>query len=347
MNTLAVVILAAGQGTRMQSNKQKILHEVGGRPMVAHVFEAADQIADLPPLLVVGPGEEGTRKLFGERAGYVTQPEQLGTGHATMMAAPLLEGRSDQVLVAYGDMPLLRAETMRRLSEKQSSSGAAIVMLSVMGDPSSSFGRIVRVEDGRVNEIVEVAEARQRPDPDLYLSITELNAGVYCFDGPWLWQNIQNLPLQQARSGQEYYLTDMIGLAVAQGKLVEAIVVEDDAECLGAGTRAELVAVEKAFRERANEYWLANGVTLVDPTNIYLDQTITIGPDTVIWPNTFVQGDTIIGRDCVLGPNTIIRDSRVGDGCHIEQAVVERSVVEPGTIVQPFSHLQDREAEPN
>jgi len=345
MSTLAVVILAAGQGTRMHSKKQKILHDVGGRPMVAHIFEAADQVATVPPLLVVGPGEEGMRELFGERASYVTQPEQLGTGHATMMAGSILEGRSDQVLVAYGDMPLLRSETMRQLSEKQSSSGAAVAMLSVMGEANSSFGRIVRDQDGHVVEIVEVAEAKRRSDPERWLSILELNAGVYCFDGPWLWQNIRNLPLQQARSGQEYYLTDMVGLAVEQSRLVETIVVEDAAECLGAGTRAELVAVEKAFRQRANDYWLANGVTLVDPTHIYLDQTITIGQDTIIWPGTYLQGHTIIGRDCMLGPNTIIRDSQVGDGCHIELSVVERSVVEPGTILQPFSHLQNRKVE--
>ncbi len=162
--TLAVVILAAGQGTRMNSKKQKILHDVGGKPMVQHVFEAAAAVADLPPVLVVGPGEDGVQGLFGDKASYVVQPQQLGTGHATMMAKALLEGKADQVIVTYGDMPLLRSATLARLAEVQSDLGAALTMLSLIGDPESSFGRVARDETGRVAEIVEVAEARKRPN---------------------------------------------------------------------------------------------------------------------------------------------------------------------------------------
>jgi bifunctional UDP-N-acetylglucosamine pyrophosphorylase/glucosamine-1-phosphate N-acetyltransferase len=343
MAELAVVILAAGKGTRMLSRRQKILHEVGGQPMVSHVFESALKVADLPPLLVVGPGEDGVQELFGERASYVLQPEQLGTGHATMMAAPLLEGRSRQVLVTYADMPLLRADTMVDLAERQRVNGAAVVMLTVMGEPSSTFGRVVRGQAGQVVEIVEVAEARQRPEAQTLLAILEHNAGVYCFDADWLWQNLPDLPLRQARGGQEYYLTDLVGLAVSQDQPVEAQVVEDADECLGAGTRAELVAVEKAFRQRANARWLSAGVTLIDPESTYIDQTVSIGQDTVIWPNTYLQGQTTIGRDNVLGPNTIIRDATLGDGCRVEGAVVERCQLGDGAAVWPFTHIVDGE----
>lgn len=341
MANLAVVILAAGLGTRMQSKKQKILHEVGGRPMVAHVFEAAASISTSRPVLVIGPGEEGALALFGERAEYVVQPQQLGTGHATMMAEPVLRERADQVLVAYGDMPLLRAETMIQLAQRQAETEAAMVMLTVLGDPDSSFGRVVRGKDGRVIEIVEVAEAKQRPDEEELLVIRELNAGVYCFDAQWLWLNLSHLPLRQARTGQEYYLTDMVGLAVAQGRRVEAITVADPDECLGAGTRTELLAVEKAFRRRANTYWLEHGVTLMDPETIYIDQTVKISRDTIIWPNTYLQGNTQIDEDCVIGPNVIIRDAWIGKGCQVVQAVVEKTSLEPGTVVEPFSHLLD------
>ena len=148
--SLAVVILAAGQGTRMKSKTQKILHDVGGKPMVQHVFEAAGSIADLPPVLVVGPGEEGVFALFGNSASYVVQPEQLGTGHATQVAKSLLQGAVDQVLVTYGDMPLLRASTMRQLADAQQSKAAAIALLSVKGDPHSSFGRVIRDDNGAV-----------------------------------------------------------------------------------------------------------------------------------------------------------------------------------------------------
>jgi bifunctional UDP-N-acetylglucosamine pyrophosphorylase/glucosamine-1-phosphate N-acetyltransferase len=332
---IAVVLLAAGQGVRMNSNKQKILHEVGGRPMVLHAFLAAEAVADLPPLLVVGPNETGVRALIGDRAAYAVQPEALGTGHATRMAADALRGRADQVIVTYGDMPLLRAETMRRLAEAQGESGAVVALLSVPGEPSSSFGRVVRDEFGRVREIVEVAEARRRPEADELLAIRELNAGVYCFDGDWLWATIDQLPIRQARRGNEYYLTDLIEMAVAQGRGVVAVMADDSDEGLGAGTRAEMVAVERAFRRRVNARWLDSGVTLVEPDATYIGPDVIIGRDTIIWPNTFLQGRATIGAECVIGPNTIVRDAAVGDRCRIEQLLIEGIVVPDGTTARP------------
>ncbi|MCP4356578.1 MAG: NTP transferase domain-containing protein [Chloroflexi bacterium] len=340
--TLAIVLLAAGKGTRMNSKTQKILHEVGGKPMVAHIFEAAEAAADLPPVLVVGPGAGGVRALFGERADYAVQAEQLGTGHAAMMAETAVKNKATQVIVTYGDMPLLRADTLRRLATMQADTIATVTMLTVLGSPESSFGRVVRGEDGGVAEIVEATEARQRPNTAELLNICELNVGVYCFEADFLWDNIHDLPLRQARNGQEYYLTDMIETAARQGRRVEAIVTEDTAESLGAGTRAELVAVEKAFRQRANTKWLANGVTLIDPNTTFIDQDVQIGPDTVIWPNSYVQGQTVIGEDCVIGPNTILRNAQVGAGCRIEQAAVENGVVAEGTAVEPFSVIGSR-----
>lgn len=337
--SLAVVILAAGQGTRMKSKTQKILHDVGGKPMVQHVFEAADSIAGRPPVLVVGPGDEGVFALFGNSASYVVQPEQLGTGHATQMAKSLLQGEVEQVLVTYGDMPLLRASTMRQLADAQRSKAAAIALLSVQGDPHSSFGRVIRDDKGEVVEIVEVSEARQRPDTEEILAVTELNAGIYCFDSSWLWDHIDHLPIRQARSGQEYYLTDMVEMAVNQGRSVVALSIEDVDECLGAGTRSELVLVEKAFRRRANQYWLDRGVTLIDPNSTYIDQDVIIGKDTVIWPNTYLQGNTSIGEDCIVGPNTIVRHAHLGTGCTVEQAQVENITLPEGTRIKPFTWI--------
>ena len=338
--TLAVVLLAAGHGSRMQSQKQKVLHEVGGKPMVEHVFEAAAAVADLRPVLVVGPGEEGARRLLGDAARYVVQQERLGTGHAALVARDTLRGRAEQVLVAYGDMPLLRAGTFRRLAATQAEQGAAIAMLTVMGDRDSSFGRVIRDGSGRVAEIVEVAEAHLRDDTEAILSTRELNVGVYCFDAPWLWEQLPNLPLREAREGPEYYVTDMVGIAVAQGRAVEAVIVDDADEGLSAGTREELAAVEKAFRRRASEKWLAAGVTLVDPDATYIDPDVTIGQDTVIWPNTYVQGTAVVGEGCVLGPNSVIRNAEIGDGCRVPQAVVENVSLASGTEVAPFTCLQ-------
>jgi bifunctional UDP-N-acetylglucosamine pyrophosphorylase/glucosamine-1-phosphate N-acetyltransferase len=231
-------------------------------------------------------------------------------------------------------------ETMATLAEKQEQSGGAIAMLSVIGDTESSFGRVVRDENGAVSEIVEVAEARQRPNKDELLAIRELNAGVYCFEGPWLWANIDSLPLRQARNGQEYYLTDMVQMAVEQERWVEALIVQDEDECLGAGTRQEMVAVERAFRNRANQRWMDHGVTLVDPDSIYIDQDVIIGQDTIIWPNSYIQGQSEVGPDCVIGPNTIIRSAQIGAGCRIEQARVENASLDEGIAVAPFTVIK-------
>jgi bifunctional UDP-N-acetylglucosamine pyrophosphorylase / glucosamine-1-phosphate N-acetyltransferase len=341
MTTTAIVLLAAGQGTRMNSKYQKILHQVGGKPMVLHLFEAAEAIADLPPVVVVGPGGDGVRHLLGERATYVVQAEQLGTGHAALMAQPLLAGQTDQVIITYGDMPLLRRETLHRLAQRQADSDATIVMLTVLGSPDSAFGRVVRGDEDQVMEIVEVAEAKKRPNPDTILNIRELNAGVYCFAADWLWHHLDKLPLRQARSGPEYYLTDLIETAVGQNRHVEALITDDADECLGAGTRTELVAVEKAFRRRANQRWLDNGVTLIDPDTTYIDPDVIIGQDTVIWPNSYIQGDSTIGADCIIGPNTIIRSATIGNGCRIVQSTIERVFIEDGRQVGPFSHIWD------
>ncbi len=281
------------------------------------------------------------RALLGERAAYVVQAEQLGTGHATMMAEALLKGQAMQVIVTYGDMPLLRAETLRRLATMQAETIATITMLTVLGDAASAFGRIVRGEDGSVREIVEVAEAKRRPDSEALLNTREQNVGVYCFDADFLWSNIHELPARQARSGTEYYLTDLIDTAVRQNLRVEAVITDVPDEGLGAGTRAELVAVEKAFRRRANAYWLAHGVTLIDPDSTYIDPDVQIGQDTIIWPNSYLQGKTAVGADCVIGPNTILRDARVDDGCRVEMALVVKTEVAAGTAVTPFSVISN------
>ncbi len=319
----------------MNSSKQKILHEVGGRPMVLHAFLAAEAAADLPPVLVVGPGETGVQALIGDRALYAVQPEALGTGHATRMAADVLRGRADQVIVTYGDMPLLRTETMCRLADTQRESGAVVALLSVFGEVDSTFGRVVRDAAGGVGEIIEVAEARQRPNAAELLAIGELNAGVYCFDGDWLWANLDRLPVREARGRTEYYLTDLIALAGEQGCGVVGLMTGDADEGLGAGTRAEMVEVERAFRRRVNAYWLAHGVTLVEPDATYIGPDVTIGRDTVIWPNTFLQGRTTLGEECVIGPNAILRDVTVGDRCRIEQLLLEGRAVPDGTTARP------------
>jgi len=340
MTKLAVVILAAGHGTRMISQKNKVLHEVGGSPMIELAVESSIAVSDVPPVVVVSPYDTDVRSLIGDRVVYVEQEQQMGTGHATMMAADDLRGISEQVLVTYADMPLLRPETMARLAVKQKTNDAAVAILVVTGDPASSFGRVITNPEGHVVEIVEVAEARRLANAEELLQIRDHNAGVYCFDSEWLWSNITALPLRQARDNEEYYLTDMVGLAVSQGLLVEAIAVDDPDECLGAGTRQELAVVESAMKRRINKEWMDSGVTILDPEVTYIDKTVTIGKDTILRPNTYLQGTTRIGANCLVGPNATIRNSQIGDGCRIEQAIVENATIDEGTLLEPFSLIQ-------
>ena len=311
--------------------------------MVQHVFDSVASLSVLPPVMVVGANEMGVQELFGDDAAYTVQAERLGTGHATLMAREAAQGRSQQVVVTYGDIPLIRAETYRKLAERQAESGAAVVILSVKGEPDSSFGRIVRNTDNDVIEICEVAEAKQRANSEELLNIRELNVGIYCFDADFLWNNLDRLPLRQARSGEEYYLTDMVSLAVEGGFKVDALTTDDPNESLGAGTRAEMVAVERAFRDRAVQKHLANGVTIVDPASTYIDPDVVIGQDTVIMPGCHLQGDSVIGEDCLIGPHTVIRSAEIGDRCELELCVLEDIVLEDDTTLPPFTHALPEE----
>ncbi|MBM2849508.1 MAG: glmU, partial [Anaerolineales bacterium] len=260
---LAVVILAAGQGTRMKSSRPKVLHRLGGQPLVEYALAAAQSLTDQRPVLVIGHGADAVRSALGERVVYVAQAEQLGTGHAVQQAAPLLKGRSDYVVVTYSDMPLIRVESLHALAETQARHLGPLTMLTVMASHPSDFGRVVRDETGKVLAIVEVAQATPEQK-----RIIELNPGAYCFKADWLWATLPRLPLSPKG---EYYLTDLIGLAVAEGGDVATVVSEDEAEAIGINTRAQLAEAEAALRQRVNERWMAEGVTLIDPATTYIE----------------------------------------------------------------------------
>ncbi|MHB1296130.1 MAG: bifunctional UDP-N-acetylglucosamine diphosphorylase/glucosamine-1-phosphate N-acetyltransferase GlmU [Anaerolineae bacterium] len=333
MSTLAAVILAAGQGTRMRSSLPKVLHPVCGVPMVLWSVGNARKLGAEPVVLVVGVGADAVRAAVGDGVLYAEQAQQLGTGHAALQARDLLAGRSEAVLVLYGDMPNLRIETLERLVALHRESAPAITMLTVLSDDAMGFGRIVRDGDGRVREIVEEAVAT----PEI-LALKELNCGVYCFDADWLWRNLPLVPVTQPKG--EYYLTDTVGLAVNQGLLVQAVTINDVAEVQGINTRVHLARSERIMRERTSERLMLSGVTLIDPASTYVDATVQVGRDTVIQPNTYLYGATVVGEGCVLGPNTMVRDSRVGNGCRILSSVLEGAEVEDGVDIGPFAHLR-------
>lgn len=330
--TLQSIILAAGQGTRMRSNLPKVLHPLLGKPLVYYSLNAAQKVSGITPVMVIGHGGEEVRQVVGGAARFVLQEPQLGTGHAVQQTMRLLQGHSDQVLVTYADMPLLRAETFEQLVEAHQSHKGPITLLTVVEDDPRGFGRIVRNEGGNVTAIVEEAEASLEQ-----LEIKELNASVYCFDSSWLWDNIESIPL--SKKG-EYYLTELVGLAVQQDLPVQALVLEDSEEAIGINSRVHLAEAEVILRERINRDWMLAGVTLVDPAATYIEPEVRIGQDTVIWPNTFLQGSTTIGEQCTIGPNTIIKDTRVGNRCEILSSVLDRAVLEDEVDIGPFAHLR-------
>ena len=330
---LAVVILAAGQGTRMRSRLTKVLHPLGGRPLVTYTVETARALTDTRPVMVIGHGSEALQETVGDAVVFVVQAEQRGTGHAVLLAREVLQGRADLVLVTYADMPLLTVETLRRLVERQQANAGPITMLALLHENPRGFGRVIRDEDGAVTQVVE--EAVATPEQ---LAIRELNAGVYCFDADWLWSHVDRIPLSLPK--REYYLPDLIGMAVAEGRRVEAIVTEDADETLGINTRVHLAEAEAALRRRINHDWMLAGVTIADPATTYIEPGVTIGADTTIRPNTHLRGETTIGEGCDIGPNTIIVDCQIGDRCRALNSVLEQAVMEDDSDVGPFGHLR-------
>jgi bifunctional UDP-N-acetylglucosamine pyrophosphorylase/glucosamine-1-phosphate N-acetyltransferase len=330
---LAAVILAAGYSTRFKSFLTKVMHPVAGRPMLSYSIESVSSLGVRHPIVVVGHGSERVREFLGKGPSYVEQSEQLGTGHAVLQARPVLEGRSRAVLVLYGDMPLLKAQTLRRLVELHQTGDTPVTMLTVLSDNSMGFGRILRdARDNRVMGIVE--EAVATPEQ---LAIRELNVGVYCFEAPWLWQHLPQICLSPKG---EYYLTDLVGMAADEGRGVQTSTIDDVTEVQGINTRVHLAQAEAVMRCRINERWMLAGVTLIHPETVYIDADVTLGQDTTILPNTHLTGKTTIGRDCFIGPNTLIDNSAVGDGCVIRFSIVEGATVENEVDVGPFAHLR-------
>ena len=328
--SIAVVILAAGIGTRMKSDLPKVLHRVCGRPMVAYVVDAARELTGTRPLVVVGYGAEQVRQALGESADTVLQEPQLGTGHAMLQAHSMLEGRTDTVLVMYGDTPFISAETLRAMLERHTSENASATLLTFRPHDPLHLGRIVRNETGHVRAIVEFKEATPEQ-----LAIREVNSGIKCFQADWLWAHLPKLPVKHG----ERYLTDLIEMAVDESRTVAALEADAD-EVLGIDDRARLAWAEAKMRAHINEQLMLSGVTLIDPATTYIEAGVTVGADTVILPNTHLRGETVIGQHCEIGPNCVVADSTLGDRCVVKASFFEGATLEDDVDVGPFAHLR-------
>ena len=330
---VTAVLLAAGQGTRMKSDLPKVLHPLCGKPMLWHVLEALKPATTETPVVIVGHGAEAVKSYVGDRAECILQEPQLGTAHAAMQAEPSLRGKSDLLIVTYADMPLLRGETFQRLVETQRRNPGPFSLLTVIADDPRGFGRIVRKVDGTVEAIVEeyVATPEQR-------AINELNVGAYCFNADWLWDALHRIEKNPKKG--EYYLTDIVELAVKEDLPVQAVVHDDFIETIGINTRVHLSEAEAALRARINREHMLNGVSMMDPGSTYIEADVKIGKDTTILPNTYLHGSTEIGEENVIGPNTIIRNSRIGNRCKVLASVLEGAVLEDDVDTGPFARLR-------
>ncbi|MBC8334906.1 MAG: bifunctional UDP-N-acetylglucosamine diphosphorylase/glucosamine-1-phosphate N-acetyltransferase GlmU [Anaerolineales bacterium] len=326
------IILAAGQGTRMKSELPKVLHSVCGKPMLWHALQAAQSVTDETPVMIIGHGANQVRAVVGDAARFVVQAERLGTGHAVQQAESTLKGNTDLVLVSSADMPLLTSETFNEMIRLQKENDGPMTMLTIISDDPRGFGRIIRMEDGNVQAIVEEPQATIEQ-----MAIKELNVGAYCFDAKWLWDALERIPLSPKG---EYYLTDTVGLAVEAGMKVQSLTLEDPVEAVGVNTRIHLSEAEAGMRLRVNRLHMLKGVTMIDPQSVHIGMDVEIGQDTVIHPNTYLRGETKIGAGCEIGPNTIITDCTIGDRCEILSSVLEKARLEDDVDMGPFARLR-------
>lgn len=333
MAGLLTVIMAAGKGTRMKSALPKVLHRVGGKPMINHVLKAAEVAGSSRNIVIVGFGGETVKEALRGQAEFVEQKEQLGTGHAVMQAVPLLEGFDGTVMVINGDAALLTGNLLTRFCREHERSGAKATILTAKMPDATGYGRVVRRTDGSVDKVVEHKDASSEER-----AIREINAGIYCFDCKSLLMSLRAVTCDNAQG--EYYLPDVVKILNERGQKVCAVTAEDYEETLGINSKLELAAAEKILRRRKNNELMDGGVTIMDPSSTFVDMDVIIGKDTVIYPFTWLEGDTRVGEGCEIGPNTRFTDAKIGDRVTAHFSYGHECEIEDGVVLGPYVHLR-------
>ncbi|HZG03936.1 MAG TPA: bifunctional UDP-N-acetylglucosamine diphosphorylase/glucosamine-1-phosphate N-acetyltransferase GlmU [Streptomyces sp.] len=336
----AVVVLAAGEGTRMKSARPKVLHDICGRSLVGHVVAASRELAPEHLVVVVGHGrEQVTEHLAALDAEVRTavQHEQRGTGHAVRTALEALAAEgvkpAGTVVVTCGDTPLLTGGTLARLAAVHTGEGNAVTVLSAEVPDATGYGRIVRGEDGSVTAIVEHKDATEEQR-----AIREINSGVFAFDGRLLAEALGRLRTDNSQG--EEYLTDVLGILRGDGHRVGACVAADHREIVGINNQVQLAEARRLLNERLLERAMLDGVTVVDPASTWLDATVTYEPDAVVHPGTQLLGSTHLGAGCEVGPNCRLKDTSVGEGAVVNNAVTDGAEIGPGASVGPYAYLR-------
>ncbi|HSK71413.1 MAG TPA: bifunctional UDP-N-acetylglucosamine diphosphorylase/glucosamine-1-phosphate N-acetyltransferase GlmU [Pyrinomonadaceae bacterium] len=340
---LDVLVLAAGLGTRMRSNRAKVLHRLDGRPLVNHVCRTATALAPQMIYVVIGhQGEEVKQAVLEELdedyVSFVWQKQQLGTGDAVNSARQFFENEDSMLLVLSGDVPMIRAETLAALVRQHQTHrgrGAACTLLTVRVIDPTGYGRIVRDMDGLFNRIVEQKDASEEER-----LIDEINAGIYCFEAKKLFDALSKVKNHNAQG--EYYLTDVPALLREAGEDVAIYHHHDSYEVEGINNRVQLAELERVLRRRTvSKMMLDYGVTFIDPITAYISEQASIGRDTVIYPNVTIEGESIIGDGCTIRAGTRISNSRIGHGVEIlDNCVITNAEIGNGCRVGPFAHLR-------
>ena len=331
----AVIILAAGEGTRMKNQTPKVLNEVCGRTMLGHVVAAARELRPERLIVVTGHGRSQVTEHLAEyapEAEVVVQERQGGTGHAVRTVIETVGLIHGTVVVTYADTPLLRGQTLSELVKAHRAHGAAVTVLTAaLADPAG-YGRIIRDQDGAFTGIIEEADASPQQR-----AITEINSGMYAFDGDLLADTVKRVPTDNAKG--EEYLTDVVSILHGDGYPVATAACGDPEEVLGVNDQAQLAWARRALNERLLGDWMRAGVTIVDPATTWIDVGVRLEPGARIGPGTQLEGGTTVAGTARVGPGCLLRDTTVADGATVLNSVCESAVVGAGATVGPFAHL--------
>lgn len=331
----AAIILAAGAGTRMKSKKPKVAHEVLGQPLVLWVADAAQAAGAERIVTVVGHCKEQVIPLVEGKTEIVEQPERKGTADAVAVCADALADFDGSLLVLSGDCPLITPETVGRLVAERELADAAVALLTMKLDDPYGYGRILRNDAGEPVGIVEQKDANEEQT-----FIKECNAGFYCFDAKWVFEALTQIDNNNAQG--EFYLTDVIALAVQQGRAVVAVSTDNPHECLGVNSRVQLAQATKVAQQRINSIHMANGVTMIDPDQVWIGPDVKISQDVELLPQTYLMGETVVGEDSVIGPNTRLTDTVVGRGCRVDETVAIEAQIDDGATAGPRAYLRPK-----
>ena len=327
---LQTVVLCAGKGTRMHTEKAKVMHELMGRPMLEYIYNLSVELTDEKPVFVVGHKKEQIINYFGDKAVYVDQEQQLGTGHAIMLAKDKLKDNCN-VLITCGDTPLLRAATIKSIVDTVDDKTDAVIVSSFLDEPFG-YGRIVKDDEGNFVKIVEQKDATVDE-----LSIKEVNSGIYFIKSDLVRKYIDKL--SNDNSQKEYYLTDIFKLLRQDNYNIKTFRIKSQV-ILGVNTRIQLEQARRTMQARINQRHMEDGVTIINASDVYIEDTVEIGTDTIIYPGNYLSGNTKIGNNCILYPDNEIQNSVIGDNVTIKKSYIEQSTVNDACQIGPYSHLR-------